>query len=56
MLVTISIIIGTSVGLATGLIGGGALGFAIGNRKITEKTERKNDEDYTNLINYYKNN
>ena len=33
MIISIITIIGISIGVATGLIGGGAIGFAFGNRR-----------------------
>ena len=50
MIFSIAIIIATSVGLGTGLIGGGAVGFAIAHRK---RSEVEADEDYEKMIEYY---
>ena len=50
MIITITLIIGTAVGLGTGLIGGGAFGYAIARRR---RTEIEADENYDRMINYY---
>ena len=50
MIISTITIISLSIGLATGLISGGALGFAIGNRR---RTDRERDENYFDIIHYY---
>jgi len=50
MIITITLIIGTAVGLGTGLIGGGALGYAIASRR---RAEQEADEEYNRIIEYY---
>lgn len=52
MILSLVVIIASSVGLLTGIIGGGALGYSVGNRR----REYEMDENYSNMINYYTNN
>jgi len=52
MIITLSLIIGTSIGLLSGLITGGLSGYLIGNRT---RTDREMEENYNNLLNYYAN-
>lgn len=49
MIITTTLIIGTSIGLATGIIGGGITGYFIRRNR----RERELDEQYQRLINYY---
>ncbi len=49
MIFTITVIISASVCFVSGLIGGGALGYAIGNNRY----EQESDEIYERLVQYY---
>ena len=48
MIITTIVIIGTLIGLGTGLISGSAIGYAIGNRR-----NRELDEQHNRLVEYY---
>ena len=50
MFFSITIIVAASIGLGTGLIGGGSLGFAIASRR---RAEREADEEYNRIVEYY---
>ena len=50
MFITLTLVIGTAIGLGTGLLGGGALGYAVAIRR---REEREADEDYERMVNYY---
>jgi hypothetical protein len=49
MIITLTIVIGTSIGLSTGFIGGGITGYFFGNRR---RVNREMCEDYDAIFNY----
>lgn len=49
MIISTITIISLSIGVATGLISGGAIGFAIGNRR---RTDREMEQDFARIIFY----
>ena len=50
MIITISLIVGASIGVGSAVVGG-VVGYFVGNRT---RNERQLDEDYERLINYYR--
>ena len=50
MIITTITIISLTIGVATGLISGSALGYALGRR---ERIDREMDEDFLNIVYYY---
>ena len=49
MIVTLTLVIGASIGVGSAVVGG-VVGFLVGNRR---RNERQADEQYERLINYY---